>query len=406
MEADLPEGCRGILTSDLEEISEAIPLEEVPVDRQADAYVLFTSGSSGKPKGVRISFASLDAFLGNFMAYPGYDFNSTDRFLQLYDLSFDGALPAWLPALLSGASVYTVPPGEIKYLAAYKLMQEQQLTCIKMPPSVLHLLRPYFSSIHLPAVKYCLFGGEALDVELVREFARCLPNAMIQNVYGPTECTVIATVYDFRLPGWEGLKGRAGKSWKNTVSIGRPLGNGDYRIMRSPDEACPPGTAGELWLTGEQVSSGYFKRPDLDESAFVDAGKSNRYYRTGDLVMEDEDGDLMFLGRMDEQVQVQGYRVEPGDIEACARAFLGELHLQVLAGQQADGGTVLYLAIETGISGNPGENATPDLTGLRSHLVAHLPSYMVPAHLHCMRAFPRLVSGKVDRQALLKEMEG
>jgi D-alanine--poly(phosphoribitol) ligase subunit 1 len=384
-------GCRSVDTGHLGLDTGLQPVLDT-FDGGRDAYVLFTSGSTGKPKGVRISFFNLNAFLGDFMEYPAYSFIPEDRFLQIYDLSFDGSIPSWVVPLACGASVFTVPSGEIKYLAAYKLMQEHQLTFIKMPPSTLTFLRPYFPSIHLPAVKYCLLGGEALPGSLAKEFESCIPNALIQNVYGPTETAVISLIYD-----WNG-DGNGRKEHLGIASVGKPIGSCKVMVLADDNQAAEPGVIGELIIAGNQVSPGYWNNRELNQRAFIDRevdGKSLRFYRTGDMVMMDQEGDLMFLGRNDEQVQVRGYRVELGEIESLAREFLGGKNVMAagIASEAAD--MQLFLAIES---------APMDPGPLRKHLEMHLPPYMVPGKVKFIQKFPRLVSGKLDRRAIQEQL--
>ncbi len=380
-------GCRTLYTGDLGFSSGRIP-ERRGSDPERDAYVLFTSGSTGSPKGVRISFGNLNAFVRDFMDYPAYGFTSEDRFLQIYDLSFDASVHCYTVPLAAGASVYTVPPEGIKYLAAIKLMQEQKLTFVKMPPSLLSYLRPYFGSIRLPDLKYCLLGGEAFPSILAGEWEPCVPNALIQNVYGPTEATINCLIYDWNAPG------SRRKEVGGIASIGK--GFGTNRILVLGEEGKPAGTgeSGELLVAGDQVSPGYWDNPGLNNRAFLERdldGRPLRFYRTGDLVSVDGDGDVMFLGRNDEQVQVRGYRVELGEIESVARAFLDGLNVMAAGSGEGTGEMMICLAVES---------EQVDTSLLSEHLGKQLPSYMVPEKIIAIPHFPRLVSGKLDRSAI------
>jgi len=383
----LTPGCHTLHTGDLDYQSARNPVMQ-SFNRDKDAYVLFTSGSTGNPKGVRISFRNLNAFVRDFLDHPAYSFEAGDRFLQMYDLSFDGSIPCYAVPLAVGASVYTVPAAGIKYLTAYKLILEQKLTFVKMPPSTLSYLRPHFDSIRLPEVKYCLFGGEAFPSLLAREWESCVPNALIQNVYGPTEAAIISLICD-----WNGIRGQK-KELQGIVSIGKPTGTNIIRVTGDDDLEVMQGLTGELLISGEQLSPGYWNEPDLNERAFVNLeheGAMRQFYRTGDLVSMDEEGDVMYLGRNDEQVQVRGYRVELREIEVVARTYLEGLNVMAFGKEQAAGEMKIFLVIESG-------EMNPD--PLRNHLENQLPPYMIPEKVIFMTDFPRLVSGKLDRKAI------
>lgn len=381
--------CRTINTGNLDLNSGKTPaLARFP--RERDLYVLFTSGSTGIPKGVRISAGNLDAFIRDFIGYPVYSFTPEDRFLQIYDLSFDASLPCYVVPLVAGSCIYTVPAEGIKYLAAYKLIQDHRLTFIKMTPSVLSYLRPYFPSIRLEDVKYCLLGGEAFPSRLARKWEKCVPNALIQNVYGPTETTIICSIYDWNRQG----SGR--KEFNGIVSIGKVYGTNRAVVIREDQHIAEAGETGELLIAGDQLSPGYWNDPGLNEQCFVElecAGKTSRFYRTGDLVMMDSDGDLMYLGRNDDQVQVQGYRVELGEIEKYAMEFTGGKNVVAMGKDKETGEMKLYLFVESEMT---------DFRPLSGYLKKHLPAYMIPSEIIAVREFPRLVSGKMDRKALIQ----
>ncbi len=358
---------------------------ECPDD--TDAYVLFTSGSTGSPKGVRISRKNLDSFLSSYLSFtPGY--SADDRFLQMYDLSFDGSVPCYLVPLCTGASVYTVPQDEIKYLYALKLITDHHLTVLKMTPSTLNYLRPYFSRILLPDVRLCLFGGEALPVDLTEEWMKCIPNARIQNVYGPTEATIDALMYDYNAGE------HPGRSVNGVISLGRSFGDFEYILLGSAGKPVQKGESGELCLSGSQVMSGYWDDEEKTNKAFIEIvnGKSTRrYYRTGDLVSADSQGYHYFHGRVDDQVQVQGFRVEPGEIEKHSRDISGMKNLAVVPYTNRNGNRQLALFIA-----GEEQPAEPIL----SYLKEKLPHYMLPSAVFFTESLPELSSGKTDRRKL------
>lgn len=191
-----------------------------------DAYVLFTSGSTGTAKGVRISRKSLDAFYKSYTSF-GRCTTVPTVFCRFTTFLFHGSVPCYLvPPLCTGASVFTVPQDEIKYLYAIKLMKDNDLTVVKMTPSLLTYLKPYFTKINLPAVRCCIFGGEALSLKLTEEWMRCIPNSLIQNAYGPTEATVDALMYTIK-------SGQIPIKSLNNVILGCGFGDFKYKLINS-----------------------------------------------------------------------------------------------------------------------------------------------------------------------------
>ena len=158
-------------------------------------YILFTSGSTGVPKGVPISKKNLNRFILDFNAE--FQLSKTDKFLQIYNLTFDASVHCYVLPLFLGASIYTVSPNKIKYLEAYKIMHKHQITFAKFPPSVLTYLQNFFAKIHLKNLKYSLLGGESLDATLTEKWQKCVPNAQVFNVYGPTEATINTHLFNF-----------------------------------------------------------------------------------------------------------------------------------------------------------------------------------------------------------------
>jgi D-alanine--poly(phosphoribitol) ligase subunit 1 len=350
-------------------------------------YILFTSGSTGIPKGVMLSRSNFDNFIENFIGI-GYQFNENDRFLQIYDLSFDASLHCYVLPMCFGACVYTVPQDEVKYTYAMKLMRDQELTFVKMPPSTIAYLRPFFKDIKLEKLKYSLFGGEPLYVDIAMEWLQCVPNARVHNVYGPTEASINCTFYDCG-PGKVPLK-----SFNGIVSIGKPFGDSRSIIIDDDGNEVVNGSRGELCICGSQVTAGYFKNQEKTETSFLRVKTPHGhliYYRTGDMVMRDPDGDLLYIGRVDNQVQIQGFRVEMGEIESHARKFPNSGQLAAIALPNDVGNIQVYLIME-------GFNGSVD--AVKEFLKDRLPSYMWPNRIITLAEFPKTVGGKIDRKAL------
>ena len=191
-------------------------------DTNKNAYIIFTSGSTGVPKGVPISRKNLNAF---YAAYHqlGWQLGPTDRMLQMFELTFDVSVVSTLYPLTLGASVYTVGTNKLKYMRVYELMEDEELTFVAMPPSLLQFLSPYFDEIHVPKLKYLIVTAEAANADLLQRFRACAPNAEFVNLYGPTEATIYCTAY--RIPP-EGCKQHNGM-----IAIGHPFTGIDTMIM-------------------------------------------------------------------------------------------------------------------------------------------------------------------------------
>ena len=366
--------------------------ESIKFDEANVAYVLFTSGSTGTPKGIPISFKNLNTLVTELDTDEEYKLNASDRCLQMYDLTFDASLTALLPALLAGASVYTVPSDAIKYLSVYKLLEKYKLTVLKMVPSIIYYLRPYFSEINAPSVRYSIFGGEKLYKDVVSEWVKCIPNSTILNHYGPTEFTVCSHYYRFKFEN-------KNKSYNGVLSIGKPFKNVDCLILDKNENIVSNNGEGELCISGNQLTSGYWKNDELNTSSFfmhkTDSGKVKRFYRTGDLCFRDEDGDYMYVGRKDFQVKIGGYRVELGEVEYHVRNHnsTNSINSLVIDVKNSSNNDELVIVIES---------SKFDTKDLIEYLSTKLADYMLPKKVFFIDSLPHNKNGKVDRQLLRK----
>jgi amino acid adenylation domain-containing protein len=363
---------------------------QLTVDETTDLYVLFTSGSTGHPKGVRISRANLDAY---FMALAGqpYLLSEADRFLDIYEPTFDASVQCYVWPLLFGASVYTLPATGVAYINMMKSLMEDDITFVKMTPSAISYIKPYFESIHLPGVRYSLFGAEGLPEKLASEWKQCVPNAQIINVYGPTEATVNCTSYFFDTA-------KSNKSYNGILSIGKPYPGVVFLICDTAQNEVKQGQEGELCVAGAQVTKGYLGNEGMGREAFFErtiGDKQYRFYRTGDRVIEDVAGDLLFVGRTDVQVKINGHRVELGEVEYHAGLATG---LKTVALPLTNGhvhtGIVIFV-----------ESAGIDKEKLINDMRVHIPFYMLPREVVCIEKIPLTPNGKVDRREL-KNMIG
>jgi amino acid adenylation domain-containing protein len=372
------------------EFSELIlDVKNTPED--ALAYILFTSGSTGKPKGVPITRNNVGRFMKSFWE-TGLKIDRRDRCLQAYELTFDLSVQSYLVPLTKGACTYTIPLNQIKYSYVYGLLDDHQLTFLPMPPSLVRFLRPYFSEINYPCVRYNLLGAEASPVELITEWSNCIPGAEIYNFYGPTEATIYCTWSPFNRHG-------VTKNVNGLMYIGKPMNGMAAIIVDENNNLLSENTKGELCVSGGQLTSGYLNNPERNKQVFFELnynGSNRRFYRTGDLCYIDEDGDIMYCGRLDYQVKVQGYRIELGEIEFHAREFLKGKNAVAVTFENKIQNTEIALFVE-------GEAQTGD--SLMNYLKSKVPPYMLPSKIIGKENFPLNTNAKVDRIALKKLIE-
>ena len=375
------DACEAKYTGDL--------LDDWTVVTDADlAYILFTSGSTGVPKGVPLSRKNLAAFIGAFWDL-GYEVTEQDHILQCFDLTFDLSIMSYLVPMLRGACVYTVPYEGVKYLSIIQLMSEHAISIALMTPSTIQYLRPYFEEFDFPAMRYSLFCGEALPTDVALEWSRCLPNAEVDNVYGPTEDTIFCTSYRLR-------RNSPNVEHNGVLSIGTTMTSGRVIIVDENNKEIHDDQVGELCLSGEQLTQGYWKNPEKNAEAFWYAEDGTCYYRSGDLCFYGEGGNINFVGRKDSQVKINGFRIELSEIEFHARQFLGDTLVLVLAYTNSEGTQSLAMFIEA---------KEQDSQALKDYLASKMPSYMIPTNIIYVEKFPVNSSNKIDRSALKKMIQ-
>lgn len=344
------------------------------------AYILFTSGSTGKPKGVQLTKHNVGAFMDSFWK-TGIIITNTDRCLQCFDLSFDVSVQGYLVALTKGACCYTVPYGQIKYIYAGGLIDRYKLTFGAMAPSMLRYLKPYFSEIDASSLKTCILTAEACPLDLMEDWFKVAINTDIYDFYGPTECTIYATYYKVQ-------RDYKNKTHNGIISIGKPFANVSTIIIDEEGKEVEPGQKGELCLSGDQLTLGYWMNEEKNRDAFY-IKDGIRWYHTGDICYTIGD-DIMYAGRLDAQAKIQGFRVELGEIEYHARQY-SNVNCVALAFENADNLTEIALFIE---------KKQEESSSLISYLRTKMPHYMIPSKYYYVPKFPLNGNDKVDKPKL------
>jgi amino acid adenylation domain-containing protein len=352
---------------------------------ESPAYLLFTSGSTGRPKGVLVTHANVRAFLS--AVDERFELDPTDRLSHLFDFTFDLSIFDLFAAWEHGACVCC--PAESQLLEPSRYARDSRLTVWFSVPSAAMLMRRFgvLKPDAFPELRLSLFCGEALPADLAAAWSAAAPNSVVENLYGPTEATVACTAQ-----GWPPPPASNG-----LVPIGEPFGQTIARVVDDALEEVPPGEAGQLFLAGPQVVSGYLDDSDATARAFVTIQGVGRGYLTGDRVRRAAvDRPLEFLGRLDSQVKVLGHRVELGEVEAALREEAG-----------ADAVALGWPRTPSGAAGIVAFVADPSLdrVALRQSLGARLPDYMVPRELHLVDDLPLNANGKHDRNALVALLE-
>lgn len=352
-----------------------------PNDQQL-AYILFTSGSTGKPKGVMVGKDNLAAMMNSFWA-TGIDITEEDRVLQCAELTFDYSVWCLLMAITKGACLYTIPDDAIRFQYTGGLIDEYALTVLPVVPSTLRYLQPYFEELDLSCIRYCILGAEALQLSIVEVFRKYAPHAEIHNYYGPTECAIASTYY----PCGE-------KAYNGVIAIGQALKNITAVVLDEEGNELPDGQKGELCIAGPQVTKGYLKNGEQTDKAFFMReykGEMTRFYHTGDLVYRDSDGDYMYVGRIDHQAKIQGFRVELSEIEYHASQHLKEQTVICMAFDNKDGFTEIAMFVESEVF---------DIEPTLQYMRTKIPSYMIPTRVIFVPVFPLNVNGKIDKNKL------
>jgi amino acid adenylation domain-containing protein len=363
-------------------------IEKDSVQKNDPAYLMFTSGSTGEPKGIVVSHMNLFSY-ASFMVKK-YKFNSHDRISQAPDISFDLSIQDIFSAFFSGGCLYVLPKKLM--MAPQKYINDHKLTVWTSVPSVAIFMdnMKQLKTNSLPYLRCSLFCGEGLPYDIATKWKMAAPSSEVINFYGPTEATVMFMSYS-----WTSLS-NINNSFNGLVSIGKPFNKMKIKLIEDYQEV-DDGSVGEIFINGDQVVQGYFKNNELTKEKFIRLEDNRIWYSTGDLAKKLDDGNYVFIGRVDDQLQVRGNRVEMLEIDKAIRDAVGH--------QMA-----VSLAIESKNNKNIAEDIVAFVEGDELKISENkilescrlvLPDYMIPSRVFFIPSLPLNPNGKIDKKALL-----
>ncbi|WP_273940849.1 non-ribosomal peptide synthetase [Kutzneria chonburiensis] len=371
---DRPSGLDGVVEILATDLTSDDSDPGVTVDPRQLAYVMYTSGSTGNPKGVAITHEDIVA-LADDHCWHG---EAQRRVLVHSSHAFDAATyEVWVP-LLAGHSVVVAPAGQVDMSALASLLVSERITSVFLTTALFNVIAEE-QPLAFAGVHEVWTGGELASPAAMRRVMDLCPTTTVVHVYGPTETTTFATYL------------RLSPDFAGVPPIGRAMDNMQAAVLDQHLQPVPPGVVGELYLSGAGLARGYWNRPALTAERFVAVAGGRRMYRTGDLVRWTADGQIEFVGRGDGQVKIRGFRIELGEIEAvlAGHAAISQVSVTTYEHAAGDRRVVAYYV------GSPVADAD-----LRAHVAAALPEYMVPAAFMPLDVLPLNSNGKVDRKAL------
>ncbi|MBF0567233.1 amino acid adenylation domain-containing protein [Candidatus Magnetominusculus dajiuhuensis] len=375
-------GLPGIKFHDAGQLPDALHEEPANVEGSSISYILFTSGTTGVPKGVAISAAAVANYVEAATAM--LEMRPSDRTIELTELTFDVSVSNMFCTWEAGASLHVLPA--VRVMSAVKFARQRHLTVWSSVPSLIDRLRQIkaLTPGALPGIRLSVFMGEPLTESLVTAWMDATPNSVIVNQYGPTETTIANTICRISQP----IPLTPGRDY---CPLGKPWAGNELAIVNANGAFLPTGTTGELALSGVQLSSGYLNQPELNAARFpIIDGK--RWYLSGDLAMQDSSGTFHLLGRIDNQVKVMGNRVELEEVDTHLRTVANTGIAAAVTWPIVDG-------IVQGLVGFVGAKQIDQLQIIAA-MKDKLPAYMVPSRVLALENMPFNSNGKVDRNAL------
>ena len=380
-----------------DDVARAAPLVDPPCTHEnALAYILFTSGSTGVPKGVMLTHRSIGHYLR--VLAERHPYTPDDHVSQTADVTWDVSMHDMYLCWGAGACLYTATVKDLRSPGKY--IRDNELTIWYGVPSIAILMKQLgtLKPNTLPSLRVSWFAGEAMPFSVAEAWQEAAPNSIVENIYGPTEAAVNVTADIWR-------RDDATSRAEGFMSCGHVLPGMSTVVVDEHRQLLPVGTMGELCLAGPHLAQGYWGDEAKTKEKFVTMpwydGPDNRWYRTGDLAIFNADGRVTYKGRMDDQVKVRGFRVELLEIEHVLKQIAGTEQAAVLAypvDSFSPTGTRAFVC-----------GATVDKAEILKQMAVKLPDYMVPQHIYTLEQMPLNTNGKVDKQALkqrLKESTG
>jgi amino acid adenylation domain-containing protein len=351
------------------------------------AYIIYTSGTTGMPKGVRIRNRSLVNLCCWYK--ETYHINESSKVLSMIPCGFDASIKNMITPLIAGGQTILAPAGYFDPKAILETIKDNKVTLINCVPSAIYpvvSLAEKAGYNSLSSLEYLLLGGEAMTFSYLEPWLgkdNC--SCILGNIYGPTECTDISTAYSVSKQELKHSK---------TVPIGKPINNMKAYVLNSFYQPQPVGIPGQLCISGDGVAIDYLGRPDLTKDKFTPNPfiEGELLYKTGDLARWCADGNIEFLGRIDNQVKIRGHRIELAEIENQVNNYSGVSEAVVICKDDDSGNKSLFVYL---ISNKPLE-----LPDLKEHLSRNLPGYMIPDYYAVLEQFPLTANGKIDKNAL------